>query len=58
MVIPCAIRSATAAKFVDIPQPKPMHRFSPNFQDMLTETGPRADEVLGVSGNSCFHVNT
>ena len=30
-------------KFVGVPQPKPMHGFSPNFQDMLTETGSRAD---------------
>ena len=32
--------------FVGIPQPKPMHGFSPNFQDMLTETGSTAEFVL------------
>ena len=25
--------------FMGVPQPKPVHGFSPNFQDMLTETG-------------------
>ena len=30
-------------KFVGVPQPKLMHRFSPNFQDMLTKRGSRAD---------------
>ena len=29
--------------FLDIPQPKQMHEFSPNFQDVLTERGSRAD---------------
>ena len=29
--------------FVGVPQPKPMHGFSPNFQDMLTKTGSRAE---------------
>ena len=29
--------------FVGAPQPKLMYGFSPNFQDMLTETGSTAD---------------
>ena len=29
--------------FVDVPQPKPMYGFSPNFQGMLTKTGSRAE---------------
>ena len=29
--------------FVGVPQPKPMHGFSPNFQVMLTETGSIAE---------------
>ena len=38
--------------------PKPMYGFSPNFQDMLTQGGSRADYILGVSGNNCCHGNT
>ena len=30
-------------KFVGVPQPKPLHEFSPNFQDMFTPRGSRAD---------------
>ena len=30
-------------KLVGVPQPKPMHRFSPNFQDIFTPRGSRAD---------------
>ena len=30
-------------KFVGIPQPKPMHCYSPNFQEILTERGFTAD---------------
>ena len=29
--------------FVDVPQPKPLYGFSPNFQDMFTLRGSRAD---------------
>ena len=29
--------------FVGVPQSKPMYGFSPNFQDMLTKTGSRAE---------------
>ena len=29
--------------FVGVPQPKLMHGFSPNFQDMLTKTGSTAE---------------
>ena len=32
-------------------QPKPMHRILPNFKDMCTPRGSRADKILGVSGN-------
>ena len=41
--------------FVGVPQPKPLHRFSPNFQDMFVPRGSRADYVLGVSGGNCCH---
>ena len=30
-------------KLVGVPQPKPMHRFSPYFQGMFTPRGSRAD---------------
>ena len=30
-------------KFVDMSQPIPVHRFSPNIQDMFTPKGSRAD---------------
>ena len=33
-------------KFVGVPQPKPLHGFSPNFQDMFTPRGSTADLVL------------
>ena len=29
--------------FVGVPQPKPLHGFSPNFQDVFTARGSRAD---------------
>ena len=49
LVFPCAMRVITVAgvKFVGVPQPKPMHGFLPNFQDMLTPVGSRADQVFG-----------
>ena len=34
-------------KFVSVPQPKPMHVFLPNFQDMFTQRGSIFDKVLG-----------
>ena len=37
----CSLR-AVAIKFVGVPQPKPMHGFSPNLQDELAR-GSRAD---------------
>ena len=30
-------------KFVGVPQPKPLHGFSPNFQDMFAPSGSRVD---------------
>ena len=44
-------------KFVGVSQPKPMHGFLPNFQDILTPRGSRGDYNLGVSGNNCCHDN-
>ena len=41
-------------KFVGVPQPKPLHGFSPNFQDMFTPRGSRADYVLG--GYPAFNI--
>ena len=35
--------AAVGIKFVGVPQPKPMHRFSPNFWDMFTPRGSKAD---------------
>ena len=49
---------AAGIKLVDVPQPKSIHRFSPNFQSMFTIRGPTVDYVLGVSGNNCCHGNT
>ena len=34
-------------KIVGVPQPKPIHGFSPNFHNILTERGSSADLVLG-----------
>ena len=42
IVIPCADQAA-GIKLVGGPQPKPLHRFSPNFQEMFTPTASRAD---------------
>ena len=37
-----------------VPQAKPMHVFSPDFQDMFTQTRSRVDsEVLGVYLATC-----
>ena len=43
MVIHCAIQAEAGIKFVGVPQPKPLHGFSPNFQGMFTPRGSRAD---------------
>ena len=40
-----------------VSQPKPLHRFSPNFQGLFTPRASRADKVWGVSGNNCCHGN-
>ena len=41
--------------FVGVPQPKPVHGFSPNFQDMLTETGSELSKFWRVSVTmQCF----
>ena len=60
-----AMGSVTCIKLVGFPKPKPMHRFSPNFQDMCIPSGSRADEVGGgggggggVSSNNYCHGNT
>ena len=44
-VVPCTVRAVAVAgiKLVGIPQPKPMHRFLPNFQGMFTIRESRAD---------------
>ena len=55
----CAVRAALAdIQLLGVPQPKPMHEFSPNFQGMFSPIGSRVDYVLGVSGNNCCHGNT
>ena len=44
IVVPYVIRAAVAGiKLVGVPQPKPLHRFSPDFQGMFTSRGSRAD---------------
>ena len=45
MFVPFAILAAAMAgiKLVGVPQPKPMHGFSPNFEDMFTPRGSRPD---------------
>ena len=49
IVVLCAVRAAVALaaaagiKLVGVPQPKPMHEFSPNFQGMFTPRGCRGD---------------
>ena len=41
MDVPCAVRAAVTAaagiKLVGVPQPKPLHEFSPNFQGCLPQ---------------------
>ena len=40
--------SGGVIKFVGVSQPKPLHRFLPNFQDVFTPRGSsKADYVLG-----------
>ena len=44
IVVPCAVRAeAVVIKLVGVPQPKPLHGFSPNFQGMFIPRGSRAD---------------
>ena len=44
IVVPCAVRAAAAGiKLVGVPQTKPLHGFSPNFQGMFTPRGSRGD---------------
>ena len=45
IVVPCAVWAAAAAgiKLVGVPQPKPLHGFSPNFQGMFIPRGSRVD---------------
>ena len=46
IVIPCAVRVALVVavlKILGITQPKCIHRFSPNFQDIFIPRGSRAD---------------
>ena len=43
IVFPCAVRAMAGIKLVDVPQPKPLHGFSPNFQGMFNPRGSRAD---------------
>ena len=38
-------------KFVGVPQPKPMHGFLPNFQDVFTL---ELIKVLGISGKRAY----
>ena len=49
IVVASAVRAAAAAgiNFVGVPQTKPKQRFLPNFQDISTTKGSRADQVLG-----------
>ena len=46
IVVPCAVRVVAVVagiKLVGVPQPKPLYEFLPNFQDMFTPRGSRAD---------------
>ena len=47
IAVPCAVQAVATAeagmKLVDVPQPKPIHRFSPNFQSMFNPRGSRVD---------------
>ena len=44
--------------FVSVEEPRSMHGFSPNFQDMFTLRESTAYLVLGISGNNSCHGNT
>ena len=44
---------------MDVLQPKPMHGFTPNFQDMFTQRGSRIVEVFLIKkGHYETHVTT
>ena len=45
----CRQGGFSGLKLVGVPQPKHMHGFSQNFQDMFNPRGSRADYVLGVT---------
>ena len=44
--------------FVGVPQPKPMHGFSPNFQDMFTQEDLELIMFWGIFGHNCCHGNS
>ena len=39
----CPLCCPGGCRFVGVPQHKPVHGFSPNFQDLFTPRGSRAD---------------
>ena len=57
-VVPCAIGVVACIKLVAVPQLKPMHRFSPNFQEILPQDDLEPIRFLGGSSNNCCHGNT
>ena len=47
IVVPCGVSISAGIKFVGFPQPKPMHRFSPNFQGIFIPKGSRVELEWG-----------
>ena len=41
-----------------MPQPKPLHRFSPNFTGRLPQEDLELFRSWGISGNNYYHGNT
>ena len=52
VVVPCTVWvAAVGINLVCVLQPKPMHGFSPNFQDMFTLSGSSVKSVFGLFDN-------
>ena len=58
IVVPCAVRAAAGIKLLDVPQPKPLHGFSPNFKGIVPHKDLELIRFWGESGNNCCHGNT
>ena len=55
-LVAALVAAAVGVQLVSVPQPKLVHGFSPNFHNMLTSRGSRADWDLGgiLHGNTLY----